>query len=442
MGCEMAAELMSVSEWKRSSDAGFFARRNNKLLKQIDWLVEKYHQIDRGLVLQRKACLIAIVGQCNMWIVSKAHKPTSTRMPAVIALRDQAQLVSESSAAQQRWGKLRKLFVGGPKKNSTDVVKPLHGFTTEPTPGTTAKDWNHPINEYWLEAYGDDHIMGVELKQPFERWLELPEGEDRSFWNWLKTQPEYADLKQDRSVAYLDSVARKSYEVRIAGQRLFVSSDGYSLPYDTRGYDSALINSKNSGLAIYVVSPDQKLYAGESVFGKFHHSSFLGGAPVLAAGELRCEDGRLVRITDQSGHYRPSRRYAFNFLLFLRRNRVDLHGIESRINGYTDDAHNHYKRLWEEFYGETPQVQLGNSLVGSNPPQASIGYQNNSAVPANTNPGQLGMGQNAPNVPGYAKSPFVPQGHALPPRRPLPVPPKPRPAITADSPPEVIHYMT
>ncbi|HST67716.1 MAG TPA: hypothetical protein VLM05_21275, partial [Mycobacteriales bacterium] len=40
--------------------------------------------------------------------------------------------------------------------------------------------------------------------------------------------------------------------------------------------------------------------------GAFHHSSLLGGKPVSAAGELEVRNGELVRLTDQSGHYRPT----------------------------------------------------------------------------------------------------------------------------------------
>ncbi len=37
---------------------------------------------------------------------------------------------------------------------------------------------------------------------------------------------------------------------------------------------------------------------------RFHHSSFLAGAPVKAAGEWLVVDGQVMAITDKTGHYK------------------------------------------------------------------------------------------------------------------------------------------
>ena len=37
----------------------------------------------------------------------------------------------------------------------------------------------------------------------------------------------------------------------------------------------------------------------------FHHTSFNGGAPVVAAGEMTVLHGRVTSISNRSGHYRP-----------------------------------------------------------------------------------------------------------------------------------------
>ena len=56
---------------------------------------------------------------------------------------------------------------------------------------------------------------------------------------------------------------------------------------------------------IYVLGPDKKVYTGEYNRGTFNHSSFLSGSPVMGAGELVVKDGKIVEITDKSGHYEP-----------------------------------------------------------------------------------------------------------------------------------------
>ena len=50
------------------------------------------------------------------------------------------------------------------------------------------------------------------------------------------------------------------------------------------------------------------LYAStRQIVGQFHHSSFLAGQPVAAAGELQVKNGILEYITNSSGHYWPTR---------------------------------------------------------------------------------------------------------------------------------------
>ena len=59
-------------------------------------------------------------------------------------------------------------------------------------------------------------------------------------------------------------------------------------------------------MMIYVMSPDGTLYVGDKKREKFHHSSFLSGSTVIAAGSICVEEGVLKELTPHSGHYRPS----------------------------------------------------------------------------------------------------------------------------------------
>lgn len=54
---------------------------------------------------------------------------------------------------------------------------------------------------------------------------------------------------------------------------------------------------------IWVCAPSGRLYVAQKVRGQFHHSSFLRGAAVLAAGNLMARHGLLVKLTADSGHY-------------------------------------------------------------------------------------------------------------------------------------------
>ena len=91
--------------------------------------------------------------------------------------------------------------------------------------------------------------------------------------------------------------------------RLFVDGDG-SL---RRASDGSLFDTSagktawsGNGRAIFVMDGNGNLYASpDQKVGHTHHSSFLGGDPVAGAGEIEVRDGKLVAMTDQSGHYKP-----------------------------------------------------------------------------------------------------------------------------------------
>jgi len=50
-----------------------------------------------------------------------------------------------------------------------------------------------------------------------------------------------------------------------------------------------------------------------------HHTSFLSGQPVAAAGEIEVSAGRIVAVSNASGHYQPQPGYLLQFLLALRK---------------------------------------------------------------------------------------------------------------------------
>lgn len=59
--------------------------------------------------------------------------------------------------------------------------------------------------------------------------------------------------------------------------------------------------------AIFVMAESGELYLSKNrKVGEFHHSSFLAGKPVAAAGEMIIKKGIIIEINNASGHYMPS----------------------------------------------------------------------------------------------------------------------------------------
>lgn len=119
-------------------------------------------------------------------------------------------------------------------------------------------------------------------------------------------------------VKYLDEAGRQSYATPVAAGRLM-----------QRGafFDTGRMSTVHSGpgWAIFVQSAATgTFYSSSHVLGLFHHSSFLSGAPVRAAGEWRVQGGQLLEITAKSGHYQPTMAQFLNGLASLRQQGLDL----------------------------------------------------------------------------------------------------------------------
>jgi hypothetical protein len=112
------------------------------------------------------------------------------------------------------------------------------------------------------------------------------------------------------SVKYLNAHERQAYKVTIQNGLLI---DANGKPFDSRGASSAF--GPSMGRAIFVMDQDGTLYvSNHQTQGKFHHSSFLAGAPVAAAGELAVENGVMKEVSRRSGHYCPTKKQLNAFL--------------------------------------------------------------------------------------------------------------------------------
>jgi ankyrin repeat protein len=103
-------------------------------------------------------------------------------------------------------------------------------------------------------------------------------------------------------VTYLSEDKHPLYRVTIQNGRIL---DSAGKPFDTTTAKGAL--DAEDGYAIFVMDPAGDIYiTNNHPLGKFHHSSFLAGAPVAAAGIIRIENGVVKSISRDSGHYKPN----------------------------------------------------------------------------------------------------------------------------------------
>jgi hypothetical protein len=153
---------------------------------------------------------------------------------------------------------------------------------------------------------------------------------------------------------YLTPQARQVYQVLVQQGRLYQGGGG--VPMDT-----AFATAPN-GEFLFVMDADGKIYAAPSALVK-HHSCFLAGQPVAAAGQIGVNAGRLIFVHDQTGHYRTPIEYTMQFLKELKRLEVDVTGLAApNLTGQKKSEatamSKKYGRAWERLYPGGSRTQL------------------------------------------------------------------------------------
>ncbi|WP_342363001.1 hypothetical protein [Terrarubrum flagellatum] len=321
-----------------------FALRKNKTLLKIDKALKDYEVIPREERKERTAALVAIISLCDAWIDAKAVKldhGESFRYPAISLLQSQA---VKTLSALEHWAAAKSAFAKLIPKGS------LHGRgdgVGQPplkhleAPRNLDKDYSGFIRvnvNNWLEVIDTDHRRGAELKPLFQAWLNS--NETCSFWTYLDKQaPSVKKDLEKVEVHYNDDlIFRALFEVnfdngvmysrmsplvqamivhKLPRRKVFI--DAIEQPLDTSTWPSAALIGFTSGWACFVLSAQHVLYAGIHMGGQFHHTSFLAGAPVLAAGMIQVKQGRIVAIHEKNGHYQAQATHMETFLRLLVR---------------------------------------------------------------------------------------------------------------------------
>lgn len=147
------------------------------------------------------------------------------------------------------------------------------------------------------------------------------------FRQWLHRQ--HAKLMPDGRIDWSRSVRQVEYDNDIrkqAATRISVQG-GLLITGDGKPFDTTRMVTMFSGPgnAIYVMSPDGHFHVSSHSVGYRHHSSLLAGASVGGAGEMCVREGRLVWISNKSGHYHPLPINLLQTLLSLARQGYGAH---------------------------------------------------------------------------------------------------------------------
>jgi hypothetical protein len=120
---------------------------------------------------------------------------------------------------------------------------------------------------------------------------------DSAYWSEVIDPEHKPGHGRQGKVAYLVEAKRKPHIVRFDKDRLVVPATSVF---------KIGVSSSTAGELIWVIDRDRKFYVGIKAIGNFHHSSFLAGSQVLAAGSMVIASGyKILEVNNNSGHYKP-----------------------------------------------------------------------------------------------------------------------------------------
>ncbi len=150
---------------------------------------------------------------------------------------------------------------------------------------------------------------------------------------------------------------RKKYEC-IVSDGLLKKSDGMRL--DTSGYES----HSGSGLAACVINTEGEISFFEHKYGYdlIWHASLNAGKAVLYAGDFEVRDGKLISISQCSGHYKPSLMNMLIALELLKKKGVDISNVELFCIDTMSGLDIEVKELKREHVRETRHIYRASDL--------------------------------------------------------------------------------
>lgn len=282
---------------------------------------------------------------CNRSISSTANTPTTQVEAQATATR--------TTCASERWRHLRKLIkqltrgmrkypISATTGNASDLI----GSDADAGASMLHKD-------FWLEALDEQHRYGFHLRAFHRVWKDAmashaesssfpsspnsnSDKRNMSFFYWL----DHGDGKalelpecnrhalQSMCVQYCDAEARKPFQVQFRS-----SSSAHKRAEDESNpvvvlaeyaETQELVQTDELSKWIFVVDLRGTMFLGRKHKGMFHHSSFVSGAPIFAAGKIMIKHGRIIAIEPHSGHFKPTLRNLTALCHVLRDQHVDL----------------------------------------------------------------------------------------------------------------------
>jgi hypothetical protein len=299
---------------------------SNGSTDRVEWLLRLYHAKAGTEVAERVRLASELVEVCKKYRAGNGiADPRFAGMvnAGMTAEKDLANM----TRAKAGWGAARKIFAPSAHAHGkTNTLQHYNKHAADPT----------QKQNYWLEGLDPKHrSWGHEGAGLFAQWL-ADVGSPLNFFAWLEANNLGRGIKE---VQYLAPDQRWKYMCVFGDDKVMyrhmhgVRGNG-TIPlerFTTWGLETA---HSGANFAIWACSPGGIFYTNTHKVSEFHHSTFLSGGRVLAAGEWVVAAGKLLLISHKTGHHAASPMNLLSALRLLDL-RLDLSRTAVQVTDYS-----------------------------------------------------------------------------------------------------------
>jgi hypothetical protein len=284
--------IPSVAKWQKKTSSCLHSRKN-PLILDIDILLAEYHDINKTDA-QKQKILILMLYICTEWLVNKSWN--NWRRPYVKDLIDEIEAELRTSsmlkATQDRLtgdGKGIKLH-----EDPIELLQPKDRSTKFGLSGASQfQRYSGSDAKGLVSSWGNRTGLTGHAKKLKQR-----------------TVTDYVDELRIMAAANAANLLTKDLAYLSKSERLNLQLEQddtdqlFHLHDDDQPYTSPNLTDAGD---LYVMDTCELIYVSSiKAAGRFHHSSFFSGRPVLCGGNIKLVSGNITFISNTSGHYRPS----------------------------------------------------------------------------------------------------------------------------------------
>jgi len=277
---------------------------------RVQVILRAYHLKQGSEIEERQTLLNDLIAVAKDYIAKNG--PGGAYHGNFISLGMQAEKqIGMMAKAGKGWAAAKKIFA--PSNSPHGKSNPLQNYQADKVGSR---------QNYWLEGLDSKHRSWGHMDPAFfDSWV-ADTATTLNFFDWLEDKNLAQNLPQ---VQYLAPNERWKYMCVFGNDQIMYRHQDQlgarglgSVPLQR--FTTWNLETAHSGknYAIWVCSPHGIFYSNSHKVSEFHHSTFLGGGRVLAAGEWVIAAGKLLLISHKTGHHAASQSNLFQALMLLR----------------------------------------------------------------------------------------------------------------------------